>query len=264
MDRWSSWGRGTLTKLLLVGLALAVTAGVAVAATSSGSKKQSVSSAVAKGLALAAKSGDRAGNGTGSSVQVGHSAKNDTSPKLRNITPKPVTPASSHQAIKTPPIVHQHTNRRDSAVQTRMPAKNMPAPGLSFDGIPFPGVNCNCAPPDTNGEVGSTQYVQIVNEGLQVFDKSTGSSLLGPIGIATLWSGFGGVCETNGEGDPVVLYDQLANRWVSPSSRAPPSRPRVRRRLDHQRRDGAYNRYDFDLGPFGNNFYDYPKLGGVA
>ena len=38
--------------------------------------------------------------------------------------------------------------------------------------------------------------------------------MLGPAGITTLWSGFGGVCETNGDGDPVVLYDQLANRWV--------------------------------------------------
>src|SRR5437868_6081945 len=41
------------------------------------------------------------------------------------------------------------------------------------------GVGCNCAPPDTNGAVGQTQYVQIVNEGYQVFDKATGSSVLG-------------------------------------------------------------------------------------
>ena len=47
-----------------------------------------------------------------------------------------------------------------------------------------------------------------------MFDKATGASVLGPVGIATLWSGFGGVCENNGDGDPVVLYDQLANRWI--------------------------------------------------
>ena len=35
-----------------------------------------------------------------------------------------------------------------------------------------------------------------------------------PLGITTLWSGFGGVCQNNGDGDPVVLYDQLAGRWV--------------------------------------------------
>ena len=80
----------------------------------------------------------------------------------------------------------------------------MPSAILNFDGIPFPGVNCNCAPPDTNGEVGSTQYVQIVNKGFQVFDKITGNSVFGPVGITTLWSGFGGVCEMSGRGDPVV------------------------------------------------------------
>ena len=55
----------------------------------------------------------------------------------------------------------------------------MPSADLNFNGIRFPGVDCNCAPPDTNGEVGATQYVQIVNEGLQVFNKSTGASVLG-------------------------------------------------------------------------------------
>src|SRR5712675_2818222 len=91
---------------------------------------------------------------------------------------------------------------------------NMPSPLLNFDGVFFPGVACNCAPPDTNGEVGATQYVQMVNEGFQVFDKTTGASVLGPSGITTLWSGFGGVCQNNGSGDPVVLYDRLANRWL--------------------------------------------------
>ena len=56
----------------------------------------------------------------------------------------------------------------------------------------FPGVGCNCAPPDTNGEVGATQYVQMVNEGYQVFDKATGNSVLGPACISSLWVGFGG------------------------------------------------------------------------
>src|SRR2546425_9497535 len=95
-----------------------------------------------------------------------------------------------------------------------MVAPNVPSPLLNFDGIPFPGVGCNCAPPDTNGAVGQTQYVQIVNEGFQVFDKTTGASVFGPVDISTLWSGFGGLCENSGHGDPVLLYDKLANRWV--------------------------------------------------
>ena len=62
--------------------------------------------------------------------------------------------------------------------------------------------------------MGLTQYVQMVNEGYQVFDKATGNSVLGPRSISSIWSGFGGVCETGGSGDPVVLYDHLANRWL--------------------------------------------------
>ena len=70
-------------------------------------------------------------------------------------------------------------------VQNVLAPLAMPTPILNFDGIPFPGVGCNCAPPDTDGEVGATQYVQMVNEGYQVFNKTTGASLLGPVGIAT-------------------------------------------------------------------------------
>ena len=112
----------------------------------------------------------------------------------------------------------------------------MPAPILNFDGIPFPGVACNCAPPDTNGAVGLTQYVQIVNEGYQVFNKTTGASVLGPTCHHAIWAGFGGVCQTNGSGDPVVLYDHIANRWLisqfagsgsQPTSASPSRLPRM-------------------------------------
>ena len=87
-------------------------------------------------------------------------------------------------------------------------------PILNFAGIPFPGVVCNCAPPDTNGEVGATQYVQIVNEGYQVFDKTTGTSILGPNDIESIWTGFRRRLPNFGQGDPIMLYDQLANRWL--------------------------------------------------
>ncbi len=64
-------------------------------------------------------------------------------------------------------------------------------------------------PPDPNASVGPTQIVEVVNNAFQVFDKS-GRSLLGPSDINTLWSGFGGLCETNPIGDPIVLYDKAA------------------------------------------------------
>jgi hypothetical protein len=109
-----------------------------------------------------------------------------------------------------------------------------------------------------NGEAGATQYVQIANEGYQVFDKTTGSSVLGPSGIATVWSGFGGVCQSNGNGDPVVLYDQLADRWII-SQFAGVSVPTDECIAVSTSGDatGSYYRYDFHLG---SNFFDYPHL----
>jgi hypothetical protein len=133
-------------------------------------------------------------------------------------------------------------------------------PGLNFDGIPFPGVNCNCAPPDTDGYVGLTQYVQIVNTGYQVFDKTTGNSVLGPVSIESVWAGFGGVCETGGQGDPVVLYDKMANRWLISQFAGGPLHECVAVSTTSDA-TGSYHRYDFNLTPFGTHLYDYPKLG---
>jgi hypothetical protein len=196
----------------------------------------------------------------GGGVIVGASYRNDTSPPLREIPPIPIKARDQHEANENPKIPSHHMDGPDeSAVQNQfVSAPNMPAPVLNFDGIPFPGVACNCAPPDTNGAVGQTQYAQIVNEGYQVFNKSTGASTFGPVSIETLWSGFGGVCETAGHGDPVVLYDKLANRWVvtqfAGSSVPTDECIAVSTTSDAT---GSYNRYAFHLG---TNFFDYPKL----
>src|SRR5436190_5177781 len=199
------------------------------------------------------------------SVIVGASIHNDTSPPLRDMKQEKVGKKAEREANENPkvPATLKHHDSPDTAVQgysllMALMAPNMPSPLLNFDGIVFPGVACNCAPPDTNGEVGATQYVQIVNEGFQVFDKTTGASLLGPSGITTLWSGFGGVCQNNGSGDPVVLYDQIANRWVI-TQFAGVSVPTDECIAVSTTSDatGSYNRYDFHLG---SNFFDYPHL----
>ncbi|HET6852468.1 MAG TPA: hypothetical protein VFH46_09085, partial [Pyrinomonadaceae bacterium] len=195
-------------------------------------------------------------------VTVGESIRNDTSPPVREMKQQPVFKPRK-EANANPKIVHPHKDAPDSVVQTSIAADefspaNMPSADKNFNGIPFPGVACNCAPPDTNGEVGTTQYVQIVNEGFQVFDKTTGASLLGPSGISTVWGGFGGVCEFNGSGDPVVMYDQLADRWII-SQFAGASVPTDECVAVSTTGDatGSYHRYDFHLG---SNFFDYPHL----
>src|SRR5258708_39556781 len=198
-------------------------------------------------------------------ITVVASYHNDTSIPLRDMKPQPVFSKGEHEANENPKIPHKHKDEADPVVQNffsdlrSFQTLNMPAPILNFNGIPFPGVACNCAPPDTNGEAGATQYVQIVNEGFQVFNKTTGASVLGPVGITTIWSGFNGPCETAGDGDPVVLYDQLANRWLI-SQFAGASVPTDECIAVSTTSDatGSWNRYGFHLG---TNFFDYPHLG---
>src|SRR2546423_1827116 len=198
-----------------------------------------------------------------SEMTVGESIRNDTSAPVREMKQQPVFKPKK-EANENPKIAHYNRDAPDRVVQNSITADpftaaNMPTTDLNFNGIQYPGVACNCAPPDTDGEVGATQYVQIVNEGFQVFDKTTGNSLLGPSGISTIWGGFGGVCESNGNGDPVVMYDQLADRWVI-TQFAGVSQPTDECIAVSTSGDatGSYYRYDFHLG---SNFFDYPHLG---
>jgi hypothetical protein len=242
---------GALVFLLSLGVSVVLAGGSATPTSNAPSAGKAVSG---DGAATAAPR--RLANG----VMVGRSYHNDTSLALRRMPKLPMGPAKEHtEANPNPKLKIPHQDRQDPTVQRNLPAPNMPSPILNFDGIPFPGVNCNCAPPDTNGEVGLTQYVQIVNTGFQVFNKNTGASVFGPVAIESLWQNFGGVCETSGFGDPVALYDQLANRWVI-TQFAGTSIPTDECIAVSQTSDaaGAYNRYAFNLG---SDFFDYPKFG---
>jgi hypothetical protein len=204
------------------------------------------------------------GGGTKESAGMygGRSYKNDVSPPLANMPQLPVVQRPEHEAAENAKIPHNHVNKPDPVVQNFLAPDVMPATILNFDGIPFPGVACNCAPPDTDGEVGLTQYVQMVNEGYQVFNKATGASVLGPSDIQTIWQGFGGACETGGSGDPVVLYDQIANRWlISQFATATGGNPITDECIAVSTTNdatGTYNRYGFHLG---SNLFEYPHIG---
>jgi hypothetical protein len=127
----------------------------------------------------------------------------------------------------------------------------------------FDGTNSRQAggvdPPDTNGSVGTRQFVEITNFAYEVFDKTNGHILLAPTPINTIWHGFGGLCETNNGGDPVALWDKLAERWfVSQLSYTNKFDTfdlciAVSKTADAT---GAYNRYAFSTG---RNLPDYPK-----
>jgi len=200
---------------------------------------------------------------------VDASYKNDVSPALRDVAQGwPLQFKPQHEAAENPKIPNNHQDSPDTVVQDKfvsalaLLAPLIPGPILNFNGIPFPGVGCNCAPPDTNGSVGTTQFVQMVNEGYQVFDKATGNSILGPNSIESLWSGFGGACENFGFGDPTVVFDKAARRWVITefASRTGniPTTDYCMAVSTTDDATGTYNRYGFHLS---NNFIDYPKLG---
>ena len=101
------------------------------------------------------------------------------------------------------PLVKE-TNRKGSA--------RTPSPDLSFEGMSLQSGGSGW-PPDTIGDVGPNHYVQMVNTSFAIFDK-TGNKLSGPTAINQLWQGEGNVCERCNDGDPVVLYDPLAGRWL--------------------------------------------------
>ena len=68
-------------------------------------------------------------------------------------------------------------------------------------------------PPDPVGDVGPNHYVEMVNLAYAVYDKQ-GNLLLGPLDTGTLWAGFPIEDCTDPSGDPIVLYDQFADRWL--------------------------------------------------
>ena len=152
------------------------------------------------------------------------------------------------------------SHQNDPVVQSTTGATVAATSGLNFAGVGNGdyGFVPNAAPPDTNGAVGATQYVQWVNESFAVFDKTTGALLLGPVAGNTLWSGFGGGCQTNNDGDPVVQYDKAANRWVM-TQFSVTTTPFLQCVAVSQTSDatGAWYRYAFTQP----NFNDYPKVG---
>jgi hypothetical protein len=164
----------------------------------------------------------------------------------------------------------------DGALQTntlglaQMNLTTIPAPQANFEGISnqdnFNIFGFRVNPPDPMGDVGLNHYVEMINLAFSVFDKA-GNSLLGPLPIGAVWEGFAVNDCTDPSGDPVVLYDQLVDRWLVSqfTTRGPVYYDCV---AISQTGDptGAYYRYAFvtqpdpDL-PGGTFFPDYPKYG---
>lgn len=196
-------------------------------------------------------------------VLVRSAEKHDVSPAVRTL---PEDRRASPQTYlipehERPRLIGVEGDSTDPVVQrhapTNAPQKRMPS-STDFDGIPFTGA----LPPDTNGDVGPNHYVQAVNVKFAIFNKS-GTELQGPTSVKALWSGFGGNCQNDNDGDPVVLYDPLADRWVmsqfaNASSVTGPYYECVAVSTGPDPL-GTWYRYAFQTPS--NRFPDYPKLG---
>lgn len=189
-------------------------------------------------------------------------AQFDVSPPLRTMLKAPISGALRAPAIRADDfptgLEWLYTPGKqgiDLIVQGSAGVPNIPAPLVSFNAQNnISGVN----PPDPAGEVGLNHYVAMSNLHFQVFSK-TGVALTQPAATNSVWSGFGGACQTENSGDPIVLYDQFADRWLlTQFTSAGPTWFNCVAISQTPDPTGAYYRYAFTTG---GNFPDYPKYG---
>ncbi|HEV8365547.1 MAG TPA: hypothetical protein VGQ52_18655 [Gemmatimonadaceae bacterium] len=151
-----------------------------------------------------------------------------------------VSSAITHDASSRLAPVSTEASRFDSAIaipssvvpsgaaaveQTSHGTKSAATIVASFDGlgVGFVGPQGTATPrnpSDNTLAVGRDHIVQIVNTRMAIFTKkgaqfdTTGRVLYGPVETRNVFRGFGGACEARNNGDAVVRYDQLADRWL--------------------------------------------------
>jgi hypothetical protein len=196
-------------------------------------------------------------------------ARHDISSSLRNMALAKITMQASSNEMPEPRPTRGPLNSAtsDPVVQQLGGSLQGVTTGVNFEGQGAQDTRnifgFAFVPPDTNGAAGVNQYVQIVNVTIAVYDKSTGAQVMAPAAIHSLWTGFGGPCEfdTPDGGDPVVLYDHLAGRWLVTQLQFNNTFTQSEQCVAVSTTSdatGTYNRYEFD---FGANFPDYPKYG---
>jgi hypothetical protein len=235
-------------------------------------------------------------NGTGG-VRVGASTQTPTatkvgepivqyavpaiSPPLRDLTtpppgpPRPEVSEPAEQPVET-------VSAFDPVAQT-VSGRKTPLVVASFDGLTnrdnfrFSLSRNSSRPPDTTGDVGPNHYVEWINTVIQVYNKNGTPLFASPKSGEQLFQnlqqppdpGHTDVCAAGNAGDPVVLYDQLADRWVlsqfgftaDPTENAPPAPPFNQCIAVSTTPDptGTYCTYSFPISI--TSFNDYPKIG---
>ena len=221
---------------------------------------------------LAGASAKHASAAQGRGPTINKSVKNDVSIPLRDMPGKPSNghggQADNFAPLKTvtkgrPNTLNPHVQNRIGPVAIATTSNNFDGVGNGFTG-PNGTFTVASAPPDTNGTVGPQDFVQTVNTDFAVFNKdasrgTVGSVRYGPVAINTLWSGFGGLCQSDNDGDPTVVYDGISNRWVISQFAVTNPNPNYYQCVAVSTTSdptGSYYRYAFAY----TNFPDYPKM----
>jgi hypothetical protein len=205
--------------------------------------------------------GTASGHTADSGPIVGKATSYSSSPALRDVRSSEAGGAS-HAPSRINPEGGNEGAWRDTWTREDPPtdpligssasAAETPSLLFRFEGLRNPFACGGCAPPDTNGDTGPNHYVQMTNATkVAVFNKR-GTLLAEPIDLGSLWPG--GTCARN-VGDPVVLYDGLADRWLL-SQFAFPSHVCVAISQTPNPL-ASYHLYTFNVG----SFPDYFKFG---
>jgi hypothetical protein len=164
-------------------------------------------------------------------------------------------PASAGRGFSGDAAVQSTTGRSAASI-------DIPSPTVNFEGLRgddnIPVLGGIPVPPDPDGDVGPNHYVQMVNTVWAVYSK-TGTRLLGPLSLASIWAGFEVPdCEDN-SGDPIVLHDQFADRFIlTQFTTVGPTYYNCVAVSTTGDPTGSYFRYAFSTSI---NFPDYPKYG---
>jgi len=208
---------------------------------------------------------------TGGSPVFSSPAAFDVSARFSDLAGSPVDPGEletgDENGPEDGPFVPDNGYTTDGALQSTQGAGAIAGPTTSFEGISnqdnFNTFGGRVNPPDPNGAVGPNDYVEMVNLLVAVYSK-TGAQRLAPTAIGALWAGFAVNDCVDESGDPVVMYDQVANRWIlsqfTTRGLSDPTKPNFNCVAVSTTPDptGPYFRYAFTTG---FNFPDYPKYG---
>ena len=193
---------------------------------------------------------------------VAREVKHDQSAPLRDLVLTTTKSSGAQSAQDARPTRAPFTSSQSDPVATTPSGVLGVGVRLNFDGISAQDTVASggpFVPPDTNGAVGATQFVEWVNVTFEVFDKTTGTTVMGPTPGNAFWAGFGGPCETRNDGDIIIQYDKAAGRWIAaqPVFVAPFMYCLAVSTTSDA--TGSYHRYAFQFPP--GDFPDYPKLG---